>query len=160
MSKSEVFLATTLTVATLKAHRSPSDVAKTVPSAMHNGGTFRGAHVRAPPIRSNLVAGGPSLWLSGCYSQEACGTVNVLYPISSSLIQGKANVHGHTLSRPITSYGNRTPVRLDYGSGDGQPQTCAAYPATARLVGTVEAIEDMGKVCGVSLPEARAFGMI
>ena len=38
---------------------------------------------------------------------------------------------------------------FDYSSCDGQPQTCAAYPTAAGLVGTVEAVEDVGKVCGL-----------
>ena len=40
-------------------------------------------------------------------------------------------------------------MRFDYGSSDGQSQTRAAYPATARPVGTVEALEDVGNVCGI-----------
>ena len=51
--------------------------------------------------------------------------------------------------KPVASYGDCAPMGLDYSSSDGQSQTCVAYPATTRLVSTVEAVEDVGKVCGV-----------
>ena len=37
-------------------------------------------------------------------------------------------------------------MRLDYGSGDGQSQAGATHATTARLVSSVETVEDMGKV--------------
>ena len=40
-------------------------------------------------------------------------------------------------------------MRFHYCSRDGQSQTCAAYPTTTRLVSTIEAIEDVGKICGM-----------
>ena len=63
-------------------------------------------------------------------------------------VQGKENSHGDTLSKPVTCCCNCTPVCFDYSSGDGQSQTCTAYPTTTRLVSTIEAVEDVGKVCG------------
>ena len=40
-------------------------------------------------------------------------------------------------------------MRFDDGPGDGQPQARAAYPTIARLIGAVEAVENVGKICGV-----------
>ena len=40
-------------------------------------------------------------------------------------------------------------MRFDYCSGDGQSETCASDSATAGLVSAVEAVEDVGQVCGV-----------
>ena len=48
----------------------------------------------------------------------------------------------------VARYGDSASVGFDYGLSDGQSQTGAAYSATARLVGTVEAVEDVGKVFG------------
>ena len=67
----------------------------------------------------------------------------------TSLIQGKVKSYGDALSKPVAGYGNCSPVRCDYGLSDGQSQTSAAYPTTARLAGTVAAVEDVGQVCGV-----------
>ena len=38
----------------------------------------------------------------------------------SSLVQGKANGHCYTLSKPVTGYRSCTSVCFDYCSGDGQ----------------------------------------
>ncbi len=68
----------------------------------------------------------------------------------SSLIQGKAKSHGCALYKPVACHGNCAVVCFDYGSGNCQSETCAAYPTTTRLVSTVEAVEDVGKVCGIN----------
>ena len=53
---------------------------------------------------------------------------------------------GGALPEPVADHGDCAPMRLDYGSGDGQSQAGAAYATTARLVSPVEAVEDVGKV--------------
>ena len=64
-------------------------------------------------------------------------------------IQRNANIHDGTLSWPVTIYSNGASVGFDYGLCDCQSQARASYPMKAGLVGTIEAFEDVGKVCGV-----------
>ena len=47
-----------------------------------------------------------------------------LYPLG----QGEVNGHGGSLSKSVARYGYCTPVRFDYGSGDGQSQSVPPIP--------------------------------
>ena len=66
-----------------------------------------------------------------------------------SYAQRRVNCHCDALSEPIACYRNGSWMRLDYGSGDGQSQSRAAYSVTAGLVCTVEALEDMWNVFSI-----------
>ena len=65
-----------------------------------------------------------------------------------SLTKWKANSYADSLPGSIAGYCNVSPVRFDYGPGDGQSQTGAAYSPFAGLAGTVEAVEEVGQVGG------------
>ena len=54
------------------------------------------------------------------------------------------------MSQSVAGHGNRAAVGFDYGPGDGQSQAGTGYAADAGPVGAVEAIEEVGKVCGVN----------
>ena len=68
------------------------------------------------------------------------------------------NGHGGARFKNIACNCNRAAMPLDYGPGDGQTQAGAAQATAAGLVGAIEAVENVGKVCGVDADSSIGDG--